>query len=102
MQYTIWGEEMPESIGGFSSQSSSVMHDVQTLSAGQMLQKEAKGWRMQEASTPLLASRRALFFSRNSPQKWEKKHCCVEFAVVNFVGRIKTTIKKVFSDLLDL
>ena len=34
---------MPESIGGFSSQSSSVMHDVQTLSAGQMLQKEAKG-----------------------------------------------------------
>ena len=33
---------MPESIGVFSSQSSS-MHDVQTLSAGQMLQKEAKG-----------------------------------------------------------
>ena len=35
-------------------------------------------------------------------QKMEKrqqriaKHCCVEFAVVNFVGRIKTAIKKSF------
>ena len=68
------------------------MHDVQTLTAGQMLQKRGEECYYKNARV----------FSKNSPlsQKMEKssiaKHCCVEFAVVNFVGRIKTAIKKSF------
>ena len=85
MQYTIWGEEMPESIGVFSSQSSS-MHDVQTLSAGQMLQKEAKGWRMQEASTPLLLSQPSSIFFQEFPSKNEKKALLCRICGGEFCG----------------
>lgn len=55
-----------------------------------------KGWRMLQKCKKL-HSLATIFFSRNSLQKMGKKALCyVEFAVVNFVGRIKTAIKKSF------
>ena len=102
MQYTIWGEEMPESIGVFSSQSSSICTMSRHSQQDKCCKKRRRGEECKKLQRRFSFRSPAVFFSRNSPQKMGKKHCCVEFAVVNFVGRIKTAIKKVFSDLLDL